>query len=222
MVLLDASMRKLDKRLISAALLSSVFHASLLALSMFGSRALPERAAARRAHDVSLGSSGGGTPLSGARNRTRLDRRSSEQGEKIEQNEKRDAGSQPEARSAPSGREAGQPPEAGSGPPGPGPAGAATVREDYVAELMTWIDAHKRYPAVSKRLGEQGEAEVEFTLLKDGTLSGARLVRSAGHARLDEAALALISNLERFKPIPEELNIQEWKLVLPIAFGLNP
>lgn len=55
------------------------------------------------------------------------------------------------------------------------------------------------YPAMSRRLGEEGRVEVEVQVQPDGLPSKVSLKRSSGYARLDDAALEAI---KRWKFIP--------------------
>ncbi|MCX7805351.1 MAG: energy transducer TonB [Planctomycetota bacterium] len=48
------------------------------------------------------------------------------------------------------------------------------------------------YPEAARRLGVEGWVEVEFAVGTDGRVSDARVLRSSGGGRLDEAALAAI------------------------------
>jgi protein TonB len=55
------------------------------------------------------------------------------------------------------------------------------------------------YPALSKRMGEQGQVILRVTVAADGSLLAAAVARSSGYPRLDEAALAAVRKW-RFVP----------------------
>jgi protein TonB len=55
------------------------------------------------------------------------------------------------------------------------------------------------YPALSRKLGEEGEASFLIDIATDGTVTNVRLDRSSGHERLDEAARTALS-AARFQP----------------------
>ncbi|HEX4301554.1 MAG TPA: TonB family protein [Rhizomicrobium sp.] len=55
------------------------------------------------------------------------------------------------------------------------------------------------YPELSRRLSEEGEVYVRFTVGEDGTVSNATVVKSSGAERLDAAALAAVTTW-RYKP----------------------
>ncbi len=48
------------------------------------------------------------------------------------------------------------------------------------------------YPALSRRLGEEGEVLVSVTIEPDGSVSAASIERTSGHDRLDSAALSAV------------------------------
>jgi protein TonB len=56
------------------------------------------------------------------------------------------------------------------------------------------------YPAVSKRLGEQGRVVVNVYVLADGRVGDVRVLKSSGYERLDAAALVHVRRNWRFTP----------------------
>jgi len=55
------------------------------------------------------------------------------------------------------------------------------------------------YPAMSKRLGEQGKTVVRVLIGADGLPKSARVLQSSGYERLDEAAMEAVMRW-RFVP----------------------
>jgi protein TonB len=77
-------------------------------------------------------------------------------------------------------------------PPPPPPPKAEPVRKAPV------IDAAKscrlpEYPAVSRRMEEQGTVVLEMLIDLDGRVSDSKIAQSSGHPRLDEAAREALS-----------------------------
>ena len=56
------------------------------------------------------------------------------------------------------------------------------------------------YPSLSRRLGEQGVVVLEFTIEADGKVLDAKVKKSSGHPRLDEAAKTGLTTLCKFHP----------------------
>jgi protein TonB len=104
--------------------------------------------------------------------------------------------------------------EAARGAPG-GP------RERYLAALLRRLQAEKRYPPDARRKNWEGEAEVGIALGADGSLLDVRLEKSSHHAVLDEEATALILRAAPFPPLPRELGLDKWRLVIPIRFRIE-
>lgn len=50
------------------------------------------------------------------------------------------------------------------------------------------------YPALARRMGEEGEVVLRVELSEDGQIASVRIATSSGFRRLDEAALAAIKN----------------------------
>ncbi len=116
-----------------------------------------------------------------------------------------------------------QSPAAGSGagtlPASVGDGGQA--REAYLAKVMAWLQDHKRYPKSAERRRQQGVAQVAFTLLPDGQVSGIRLVAGSGYDLLDQEALALLTRAAPLPAFPPGLAPQPMALTLPVAFTLR-
>lgn len=75
-------------------------------------------------------------------------------------------------------------------PPAPKPAGPVTLP----SELSLACPDRKppSYPAISRRLGEEGKVVLRVELDEEGRISTARVASSSGYGRLDETALAAI------------------------------
>ncbi len=76
------------------------------------------------------------------------------------------------------------------------------------------------YPALSKRLGEEGKVMIRVLIGVEGRAREVVLVESSGYVRLDEAALAAVRRAS-FHPYAENgVAMAVWAQI-PIAFGLN-
>lgn len=88
----------------------------------------------------------------------------------------------------------------------------------YKAELREKIDQNKFYPALSRRLGQTGTVIVAFTLLEDGQITNIRVDRPSVFEKLNEAGVEAVKKVNRFKPIPGELGINQMDLTIPVKF----
>ncbi|WP_414898134.1 TonB family protein [Rhodovulum sp. YEN HP10] len=124
-----------------------------------------------------------------------------------------------EARAAQVARGRAEAAEAGAGAAGGAPtlspARASSLRAEWGARILARVDRSHRYPRGTRA---SGRALVELVLARDGRLLSARLVRSAGDARLDEAALATVRRAGRFPPAPHGLEAARYSFTLPLRF----
>jgi protein TonB len=77
------------------------------------------------------------------------------------------------------------------------------------------------YPAISKRLGEQGRVVVRVLIDEQGRPQQAQLQTESGYARLDRAALDAVMGW-RFVPGQRGGKAQAMWFSVPITFDLKP
>ena len=94
---------------------------------------------------------------------------------------------------------------------------ARTWKTQLIAAMMR----NKRYPDSARSRGEQGVAQVFFSLDRQGRLLESRLVRSSGAASLDEEALALLRRAQPFPAPPSDWPGEHVDLNVPIRFNLK-
>jgi protein TonB len=92
---------------------------------------------------------------------------------------------------------------------------------DWKARLVAQIERHKRYPAAAEAHGEQGTAQVAFSVDRRGGVHGARLVHSTGSPVLDGDALAWLARAAPLPPPPPEVSGALIPLVVPLRYRLN-
>lgn len=78
-------------------------------------------------------------------------------------------------------------------------------KDRYLAALRAYINQNKVYPAMAKKLREQGEVLIEFKVRKDGIFYDARVIREAQSPRLNMAALDLVRKTGGFSELPKSL-----------------
>jgi protein TonB len=101
------------------------------------------------------------------------------------------------------------------------PVVAKRAEGRYLSALRRAIERRRHYPERARRLRLEGTTRVQFTIGSDGTFSAIRVSQSAGHAVLDEAAIATVRGLGRFRPIPGVVGRTRWTVRVPIVFRLN-
>lgn len=90
----------------------------------------------------------------------------------------------------------------------------------YFSALMAWLNRFKDYPAALKKEKIQGVVTVEFTIAKNGDITKAAIKKSSGHPELDAAAMSMLQNASPVPPIPESMNRETIKLVIPVEYSL--
>jgi len=105
------------------------------------------------------------------------------------------------------------------------PAHAPVVSQDlkqiYLSELRAYIDRSKTYPIQARRLGQTGRVQVSFTVTAEGHIIDAKLIGPSPFQRLNEAALATVADVRRFRPIPPELGVAKLTVDVPLEYKLN-
>ena len=95
------------------------------------------------------------------------------------------------------------------------------VTRAYLMGLSKEFEKRKDYPATARRLKQEGTVRVQFTVAKDGAISDAVVAKPCPYSSLNESALAAVQSLPKFKPIPEILEKDTWKMEIPIKYNLH-
>ena len=129
--------------------------------------------------------------------------------------------------SGPSGQQPSQPAASGPGKAGPGGSGGGAGQGNpdafnaYTAQIRKRIERYKKYPNAARAKKMEGVATVSFILDKGGNVLTSSLVKSSGHAILDEEAMALLKRAGPFPGMPKELTQSTIKLTLPLRFDVR-
>jgi protein TonB len=104
----------------------------------------------------------------------------------------------------------------------PTTGGDPGVERSYFALLAATLAKNKRYPAASRRRGEEGVVVLTFTVDRLGGISAAQIKTSSGYARLDRAVLRMLESARRLPAFPVGMRQTQLLINIPIAFELNP
>ena len=97
-------------------------------------------------------------------------------------------------------------------------AAASVSPARWQARVASHLERRKRYPAAAKRQGQQGTAQVRFTIDGSGHVQSVSLVRSSGVAALDEEVVALV---RRASPVPAPPPGVNRTIIVPIRFSMR-
>ena len=96
------------------------------------------------------------------------------------------------------------------------------VVQNYLrGALQTELSRHLRYPLLARERGWEGTVLVRVLIAPNGALLSTRLLRSSGHALLDEASL---NGLSHVRLLPMQFAARQTdpvEVVLPILFRLT-
>lgn len=95
------------------------------------------------------------------------------------------------------------------------------LENEYLSKLRYLIEKNKIYPNSAKRLNQMGKVHLYFIISKDGQIRNAKIVKDSSFKRLDEAALEILSKINKFEPIPEKLNKNSWEITVPIIYEIT-
>ena len=116
------------------------------------------------------------------------------------------------------------PPPVRSAPATTAPPRAHASRAEvssWYGKIVTQIARHKSYPQAAQSRGETGTAQVAFAISREGRVISSAIVRSSGHAALDQEAIATVRRAQPFPPAPAELNGNKFDFTVPVGFSLQ-
>jgi periplasmic protein TonB len=100
---------------------------------------------------------------------------------------------------------------------GPDAAGLRQYRLALAGEARRF----RSYPESARRAGATGTAEVRV-LVSGAAWRQTELARSSGHAELDAAAIEMLRAAAAQTPLPDSLRGQEFAVLLPVLFAVEP
>lgn len=106
--------------------------------------------------------------------------------------------------------------------PEPEPYSFVQIMPEYPGgpqKLMTYLAQEIKYPSTAKEVGLEGTVFIQFVVEKDGSITGAKIVRGV-HFTLDDEALRVIKSMPDW--VPGEQNGEKARVIftVPIRFSL--
>ena len=92
---------------------------------------------------------------------------------------------------------------------------------NWKSRLVAQIERHKHYPAEAQARGDQGIAQVAFSVDRHGGVHGAHVVRSAGSALLDRDALAWVARAAPLPAPPPDVSGALIPIVVPLRYSVR-
>jgi protein TonB len=92
---------------------------------------------------------------------------------------------------------------------------------NWRSRLVAQIERYKSYPPAAKERGDQGDAEVAFSVDRRGGVHRMRLVRGTGSALLDRDALDWVARAAPLPPPPPDVVGALIPVVVPLRYHLR-
>jgi len=94
---------------------------------------------------------------------------------------------------------------------------ANQVRRELQARLRTQFE----YPLMAVRHGWQGDVQLSFRVLANGTLTNIQVAHSSGYALLDRSAIETLRRVHRLHASEQWLHGQHLDMTMPIRYQLT-
>ena len=88
---------------------------------------------------------------------------------------------------------------------------------NWKTQLVAKLERSKRYPSEAR--GDQGIAQLAFSVDRQGGVHNARIVRSSGSSVLDHETLALVQRAQPLPPPPPEVQGAQIPISVPIRYN---
>lgn len=88
-----------------------------------------------------------------------------------------------------------------------------------MAGFFKYIQTNLQYPEAAKAKGIEGRIFVEYVIEKDGSISGAKILKGL-NAECDKEAIRLVMNAEKWVPGKIDGKVVRVKMALPLNFKL--
>ena len=97
---------------------------------------------------------------------------------------------------------------------------AIDIKSAYLSYIRNRIEKFKYYPEQARRRGFKGSVWVAFIINKDGTVSQLRIHKASEYSILNDAALETIKRIAKFHPLPDELEVDELEVIVPLRYAI--
>ena len=99
--------------------------------------------------------------------------------------------------------------------------GSSASQADWHGLLRAQLLRNKRYPNEAASNHETGSVVVAFSVDRGGRVVSRHVVRSSGHASLDQEALATVDRSQPLPAPPSDIASADLKMTVPLNFTLH-
>jgi protein TonB len=97
----------------------------------------------------------------------------------------------------------------------------ASAKAKYFSLITQTIYKNKKYPRQAYSLNQEGLVVVRMKLDKSGNILDLNILEEAPYPNLTKASLETIRNIQKFPPIPDELEMSEMIFRIPIEYKIQ-
>jgi protein TonB len=112
------------------------------------------------------------------------------------------------------------PPAPATTAPPPARASQAQIKS-WAGRVVTQIERHKAYPHAAEQRGERGVVELAFSIDREGRVVSTSIVKSSGHAALDQESIATVHRAEPLPAPPIDLEGNRFDFTVPLKFNIR-
>lgn len=91
--------------------------------------------------------------------------------------------------------------------------------QEFLRVVRSRLDAAKQYPLLARRLGQEGTAQLQFTITLAGETSNIHLAETSGWKALDQETVELVKRVGQF-PAPPMMWKEGVTIQVPVVFEL--
>ncbi len=96
-------------------------------------------------------------------------------------------------------------------------------KQVFLNQLSQWLERHKRYPAIARRRGQQGQVVIQFTVDRHGQLTRYEFIQRSQYPSLNAATVRMLKNASPMPTPPSSIlgSKSELTYTIPVNFNLT-
>ncbi len=91
----------------------------------------------------------------------------------------------------------------------------------WYSHIVTQLERYKSYPLDARAHDEKGVVEFAFSIDREGHVLSSRIVKSSGHAALDQETMATVRRAQPFPTPPSDLDGAKFDFTVPMKFNIR-
>lgn len=101
---------------------------------------------------------------------------------------------------------------------GTGGGNSTDPRALYAGQIGQLIQKNLHYPLSARKLGQQGTVLMNITIAKDGNILKYEIKEKSHYQAFNTSSLDTIRRLGKFPPIPKEIGLEVYDVIIPVKY----